>query len=155
MRREPLTPVLGAVLGVIYIALGLVETVADIGNSDNGFVFWLPALCGGGILVLFGVFRVASPIGATMVVTVGALAGALATFWTVLTPILSITLILLVSLRTRPPTRGKCLTSRRRLLRPGTPRRILEIRCRRSSTQPLVSCASTAGRLCSCRVSRS
>lgn len=103
MTRATATQTLGAFLGITYIALGIVESALDIGTSDNSFYFWLPALCGGGALILIGVFKVVSPAWASIgLVTAGALAGALATAWTIVGPLLSITLILLTVRRSSP-----------------------------------------------------
>ena len=100
MKIETSTRALGAFLGLAYVALGITETIDHIG--DYTIFFWFPILCGGGVLVLVGVFKVVSPAWASIgLVTVGALAGAMAASWTVVAPILSITLIVLIVLTRR------------------------------------------------------
>ena len=44
-----------------YIVLGLVESTIPIRANDPIGFFWLPALCGGGALVLAGVFMNVRP----------------------------------------------------------------------------------------------
>ena len=100
MKRETSTRALGAFLGLGYIAFGIGESIEHIGELS--LFFWFPALCGGGVLVLVGVFKVVSPAWVSIgLVAVGALAGAGAASWTIVAPILSITLIVLTVLRTR------------------------------------------------------
>jgi hypothetical protein len=102
MKRDSLTRALGAVLGLGYVALGIAESInhMDAFSLDWLPLVWFPALCGGGVLVLLGVFKVVSPAWASIgLVTVGALAGALAALWTVAAPFLSIALIVLTVLR--------------------------------------------------------
>ncbi len=103
MTIDILTRALGAVLGLGYVALGIAESIdhIDAWSLDWLPFFWFPALCGGGVLILIGVFKVVSPAWASLgLVTVGALAGALAALWTVVALFLSITLIVLTALRT-------------------------------------------------------
>ena len=103
MMRDTLTRALGAVLGLGYVALGIAESIdhMDAYSLDWLPVVWFPALCGGGVLVLLGVFKVVRPAWASIgLVTVGALAGALAALWTTLALFLSIALIVLTVLRT-------------------------------------------------------
>ena len=106
MKRKAATRLLGAVLGVGYIALGIVEAIVhmDAYSLDWLPVVWFPALCGGGVLVLLGVFKVVNPRWVSVgLVTVGAVAGALAALWTVVAPLLSIALIVLTVFRTTSP----------------------------------------------------
>lgn len=101
--RATATKALGAFLGLTYVVLGIVESTIAIRGSDPILYFWLPALCGGGLLILTGVLKVVRPAWVSIgLVTVGALAGALATAWTIVGPILSITLILLIISRSSP-----------------------------------------------------
>lgn len=103
MTEGKLTRGLGAVLGIGFVAFGLVETGIAVSNGDGIALFWFPALCGGGTLVLLGVFRVLRPRSASIaLVSVGALAASLATVWTVLLPILAVTLVVLVIRRPVP-----------------------------------------------------
>ncbi len=103
MKRDALTRALGAVLGLGYVALGIAESIKhmDAYSLDWLPFVWFPALCGGGVLVLLGVFKVVRPAWASIgLVTVGALAGALAALWTVVAPFLSIALVVLTVFRT-------------------------------------------------------
>ena len=98
MKRETFTRALGALLGLGYIGLGIGETVEHMGELS--LFFWFPVLCGGGVLVLIGVFKVVSPAWASIALVVaGALAGGMAAAWTLVAPILSITLIVLMVIR--------------------------------------------------------
>jgi hypothetical protein len=47
------------VLGVVFVLLGVVETVRDITGGDGGYVFWFTSLCGGGSAILVGVLKLA------------------------------------------------------------------------------------------------
>ena len=98
MTQEKRIRWLGALLGVGFVVFGIVETgVALVGRDPIGF-FWFPTLCGGGVLILLGVFKVVRPPRASIaLVTVGALAGALATSWTVVVPVMALVLIVLVA----------------------------------------------------------
>ena len=103
MSRATATSALGAFLGFGYVVLGIVESSIAIAGSDPILFFWLPALCGGGVLILLGVFKLVSPAWLSIgLVSVGALAAGLATVWTVVAPILSIALIWLVVTRASP-----------------------------------------------------
>jgi hypothetical protein len=94
---------LGAFLGLAFIALGIAELVLRVTEGDLSLFFWLPTLWGAGILVLVGTFKSLSPAWTVGLVTVGALVGALVTVWTILAPILAITLVVLTVRRTRQP----------------------------------------------------
>jgi len=107
MTRDRATRALGAVLGFGFVAFGIVETGVAVAGRDGIGFFWFPALCGGGVLVLLGVFRVTRPHRASIaLVTLGALAGALATAWTVVVPVLAVALIALVAGRKPQPVGG-------------------------------------------------
>jgi len=109
MNTETSTRALGAFVGLGYIALGIAESIGHIDAYSldwMGRFFWFPALVGGGVLVLIGVFKVVSPIRTSIgLVTLGAFAGALAALWTVFAPFLSLALIALMVLRTRAGAR--------------------------------------------------
>lgn len=98
-----LTTWLGLLLGVGYLVAGIVGWIADVTDGDGSdLAFWVVLLCGGGLFVLAGVFRVTSPAWLSVgLVAIGALAGALVTFWSVITPILALALVILVVLRAR------------------------------------------------------
>ncbi|HWC28518.1 MAG TPA: hypothetical protein VG845_00410 [Dehalococcoidia bacterium] len=93
---------LGAILGCGFLITGIVESAIAIAGNDEIVFFWFPALCGGGALILLGVFKVADrPRLSLGLVAAGSLAGGLATAWTLIVPIVALALIVLVA--TRPP----------------------------------------------------
>lgn len=84
-------------LGVVFIALGVVEVAVRLVSEEPvdsvAVAFWLVTLCGGGALVLVGVTR---PRGWSFaLVALGCFLGGLATAWTVVLPILAVTLLVL------------------------------------------------------------
>lgn len=103
MSRDRLpraTRILGAVVGGGFLILGVAELVARL-DDPLPLLFWLPALWGGGALVLIGVFRTtAHPTLSIALVVVGTAAGLLASFWTILMPVLGLTLVVLTILNT-------------------------------------------------------
>jgi len=108
------TQVLAAILGVGYIAAGVVGAV--VGVSDGGgsdLAFWLAFLVGGGALVLIGSFRLGSrPMLSAVLTSVGALAGAVAIFWSVIGPVLALALVVLSIVRARRAAPGGRTASR-------------------------------------------
>lgn len=104
MDREKLTDRLPIILGVLYVVAGIAETIRLVSTGDGGFGFWFGTLVGGGTLVLLGTlaFKERPRLYLTCVV-VGALAGMLATIWTVVVPLLALTVILLAVRRVVEP----------------------------------------------------
>jgi hypothetical protein len=101
-RIATATAVLGVVLGVGYMAAGIAGWILDATDGDNrNLAFWLALLVGGGAAILLGVFRTRSPALSIALTAIGAFAGALALFWSILVPILAAALIVLVVLRSR------------------------------------------------------
>lgn len=87
---------LGVGLGVAFIALGIAETARLLATGDGGLVFWFGTLCGGGTLVLVGTLRLRSRPGLALALTVvGAMAGSIATIWTLILPIVAVTVVFL------------------------------------------------------------
>ena len=109
MRRDRLSQAvrpLGATIGAVFLALGVAELVTHLDDSSSLF-FWLPALWGGGALVLVGVFgRSTRPRLSLVLMIVGAFLGLLATAWTVVMPVLVFAFFVLVIVQAgrRPPT---------------------------------------------------
>jgi hypothetical protein len=94
--------VIGLIVGVGLILLGVAEFIYRI-DEPAPLLFWLPTLWGGGALVLLGVFGRPRRSGfRLLLVTVGAMLGALPTVWTVVLPMLSIVLVVLVIQEDRP-----------------------------------------------------
>ena len=102
--------VIGGVLGVAYVAAGIVGGIAiDWGESAGADqALWITFLAGGGALLLAGLWalRNASPWLAAGLVSVGAVAGAVAMFWSVLVPLGAILLVVLSVVRARRVTAG-------------------------------------------------
>ena len=96
---------LGVLLGVGYVVAGIVGWIADVTDGDGSdLAFWLVFLCGGGLLLLIGMFGATSSKWLSVVLVVlGAAAGALALVWTIIVPILALILIGLVVFRARAP----------------------------------------------------
>ena len=106
MRRDGVANAaraLGVILGVGYVAAGLIGWIADVTDGDGSdLFFWLLFLVGGGVLVLVGLFVLTSPQALSIAVaSVGALAGALALAWSIIVPILALIFIALLIIRTR------------------------------------------------------
>lgn len=97
-RISQATRILGAIVGGGFLILGVAELVARL-DEPLPLLFWLPTLWGGGILVLLGVFRTtARPSLSIALVVVGTAAGLLASVWTILMPVLGLTLVSLTIL---------------------------------------------------------
>jgi hypothetical protein len=84
-------------LGVTYVLLGIAETVRLLVTGDGGLLFWFGTLVGGGTLLLLGALpRRAAPGGRGLAaVLAGAALGMPATAWTIVVPILAMTVIVL------------------------------------------------------------
>ena len=97
------TQVLGAILGVGYIIAGVMGAAAGVTDGDgSGLAFWLGLLAGGGALVLIGAYALESrPVLSAVLTSVGALAGAVAVFWSVIVPVLALVLVVLCIARAR------------------------------------------------------
>ena len=110
MTVEKVLVVLGAITGVAYVLAGLITGLwpsfwDDSGTGDR--IVWIGLLVGGGVLLLAGLRMSArSPWPAAILISLGALAGALATFWTVVVPIVAITLVVLSIMYARRRTAG-------------------------------------------------
>jgi hypothetical protein len=112
---EKVLVVLGTVVAVVYLLAGVVVGLwpsvwDDTGTGDQ--IFWIVFLVGAGLLILAGLrMSNRSPWPAAALISVGALAGALPTFWTVIAPIVAIPLVVLSIVYARrkaaaPPATG-------------------------------------------------
>ena len=96
MTRRRLTDVLVLLLGGLYLAAGVAETIRVVRSGDGGLAFWFGTLVGGGSMVLLGqALRRQAQLSAWLI-CVGSAAGVLATFWTLLVPVLAVVVIVLV-----------------------------------------------------------
>ena len=103
------TKVLAVVLGVGYIAAGVLGAAFEATDGDRSdLAFWLVFLVGGGALVLIGSFVLGSrPVLSAVLTSVGALAGAVAVFWSVIVPVLALALVVLSIARARRVASGR------------------------------------------------
>jgi hypothetical protein len=100
MRRDNISTAaywLALFLGVAYAAGGIIGWIADVTDGDGSdLAFWLVFLPGGAALILAGLFG--TPRWrwiSVLLISLGAAAGALALFWTIIVPILVLALIAL------------------------------------------------------------
>jgi len=99
MNREKATRWLALLLGVAFILDGIAETVRVVTSGDGGLAFWFLSLCGGGTLILIGMFVVNRPWSSFALIAVGCLGATLATAWTIVMPLLTATLVTLALVR--------------------------------------------------------
>ena len=96
---------LGTFLGIAYLLVGVIGGFWPghwDGSSTSDQVLWLVLLLVGGALLLLGLRSFQrSPWAGVALISLGALAGALVIFWTVLAPVLAIALIVLSVLYAR------------------------------------------------------
>lgn len=100
MTRDRAATGLAWFVGVAFIVFGIIEVVVRVASPDpieaGPLAFWFLSLCGGGALVLLGSFVVTRPVwGSFALVAVGCLAGTVATMWTLLLPVLALTVLVL------------------------------------------------------------
>ena len=87
-------------LGVVFILFGVAEVIRVVGWGGGGLAFWFLSLCGGGALILIGTFVITQrPWLSMTLVTIGCLAATVATMWTLILPVLALTLLVLTLLR--------------------------------------------------------
>ena len=91
--------VLGAILALAYLAgavLGAVLVDWDDDGGDTDRAFWMIFLLGGCVLLVAGLVLAArSRWLAAVLIVLGAVAGAIATFWTIVVPLAVIALVVL------------------------------------------------------------
>ncbi|HKF14686.1 MAG TPA: hypothetical protein VKB13_05595 [Gaiellaceae bacterium] len=97
--------VLALVLAVGYAAAGIIGWIADVTDGDGSdLFFWLLFLLAGAALILIGLFRVPRWSWTSVIlISAGALAGALPLVWSIVAPILAVVLIVLAVLVARRP----------------------------------------------------
>jgi hypothetical protein len=99
MRREKALVVLGTTLAIVYLLAGIAVGAWPSHWDDSSTVdrvLWLGFLVGGGTALFVGLrsFERSPWLGASLV-SMGALAGALAIFWTIAVPVAAIALVVL------------------------------------------------------------
>jgi hypothetical protein len=101
VTRRRLTDILTVFLGMLYIVAGIAETARAIVTGDGGIPFWFGSLVGGGTLILVGTMAFRHrPWLYCSLITVGCLAGAIATMWTLVIPVIALVVIVLAVLKT-------------------------------------------------------
>jgi hypothetical protein len=95
MARGRFIDILTICLGLLYIAAGIAETTRAVVSGDGGIAFWFGSLVGGGALILLG-----QVLRRRVLVTVGCLAGVIATAWTIVVPVIALIVIALAWRRT-------------------------------------------------------
>ncbi|WP_296666401.1 hypothetical protein [Demequina sp.] len=84
----------GLSMGGLLVIAGIAETVRLVATGDGGFGFWFGSLVVGGVLVIMGtVLLPRHPVAGFVLSSLGALAGILPTMWTIVVPLLLITLV--------------------------------------------------------------
>ena len=92
---------LGLLVGGGFLVLGAAELITRL-DDPLVLLYWLPTLWGGGALILIGVFALAErPSVALACVIIGAVLGTLASFWTIILPLLSLALIMFATTRVK------------------------------------------------------
>lgn len=109
MRPRGWTWWLGLLLGIL-LSCGYRRDIPR--GGDGGHVFWFGTLVGGGALILVGTYLLPQrPIAGGVLTGLGCLAGLPPTMWTVVVPLLHITLAVAAASRTAraakaPPNRS-------------------------------------------------
>ena len=96
-RVETVAYVLALVLALGYLVAGIGGWIGDVTDDDGSdLAFWLVFLLGGALLILVGLFGVSRWSAASVaLLAIGALAGALALFWTIVVPVFALVLVVL------------------------------------------------------------
>jgi hypothetical protein len=101
MTRRRLTDIVTVFLGVLYIVAGIAETTRAIVTGDGGIPFWFGSLIGGGAMILLGTLALRHrPWLYCSLITGRCLAGAIATMWTLVIPLIALVVMVLTVLRT-------------------------------------------------------
>lgn len=94
-----MTTALSWIVGVAFVLLGIAEVMTRPLPGDQvdrtALAWWSASLCGGGVLVLLGSFVIAREGLALAAVFVGCLVGIVASGWTLILPVLALTLVVL------------------------------------------------------------
>jgi len=129
VKRALLIVRLAWFLGGVFILMGLAEFVVRIRDFDGiwPIAFWVVTLCGGGTMILVGTFVVRDrPWQSFALVAGGGVIASVASAWTLLLPLLAVTLVVLTLKRTHEALAEPVSRTRRRdrgRRRPNTARR--------------------------------
>ena len=106
MRREVILQaalLVGVLLAAVYITAGFIGWIVDVGDNSD-LAFWLVFMIGGGVLLLAGLFVVSRWSTLSIVLAaLGAIAGAVALFWTIVVPLAALGFIVLAIVARRQP----------------------------------------------------
>jgi hypothetical protein len=83
-------------LALLYLSAGIAESVQAVQDPEGNLWFWLGTLIGGGALILAGLAVPARHpnVGRTLI-CVGSMMGVLATTWTIVVPLVAVTVVVL------------------------------------------------------------
>jgi hypothetical protein len=83
-------------LALLYLSAGIAESVQAVQDPDGNLWFWFGTLIGGGALILAGLAVPARHpnVGRTLI-CVGSMMGVLATTWTIVVPLVAVTVVVL------------------------------------------------------------
>ncbi|MDQ3859096.1 MAG: hypothetical protein M3327_11735 [Actinomycetota bacterium] len=97
--------ILAALLALAYVAGGVLGgLLIDWDDEEGDAVFWIVFLIGGAVLLLAGLAVAGRSRGlAAALISLGAVAGAIATFWTIVVPVAVVSLVVLSILWARRP----------------------------------------------------
>jgi hypothetical protein len=109
-RTETTAAVLALVLAAGYALSAVVGAIADVTDGDGSdLVFWLVFLLGGAALLVAGLYAVRRwSWPSVLLVSVGALAGALVLVWSLFVPLLA---LVLIALAVRLALRGRSVAA--------------------------------------------
>lgn len=100
--------ILGGITAVGYVLTGVIAGASPgmwDESSTSERVVWIVLLVGGGLLLIAGLWLAQrSPWVAAALISVGAVAGAVAIFWVVVTPFIALALIVLSVINARSTT---------------------------------------------------
>jgi hypothetical protein len=96
MARPRLTRILTLGLGVLYVVVGVAETIQEVSSDEDVMWSWWGTIVGGGVLVLVGAAVTSRhPNVGRGLVCVGSLLGIPVTMRTIVVPLLAVIVVLL------------------------------------------------------------
>jgi len=105
-RAMQVWQILALVLAGVYAIAAILGLMADFDARDT--VLWVSFLGGGAFLILFGQYIVRPPgLLSALLVSIGAAAGGLPLFWTIVVPLaVAVVIALSFAVARRPPAAG-------------------------------------------------